>query len=190
MLAGSIRDAVENFVEKNKSVERLVIHFYKRMSRKDLKPILEVLYSLNLGDIPVIVVTVNKTESRDLVIFDKACPSNNMIPNSGTFVNIGRNQFLLCNNTRYGEAMPGSRDGYPFPVKLNIQSTDEKLLENTKLINDLIDQVYQFSRMYWTSVTQQNLPVTVKYPEMVAEKYPHFESNNIPDFGKENLWFL
>lgn len=190
MLAGSIRDAVENFVEKNNSVERLVIHFYKRMSRKDLKPILEVLYSLNLGDIPVIVVTVNKTESRDLVIFDKACPSNNMIPNSGTFVNIGRNQFLLCNNTRYGITMPGSRDGYPFPVKLNIQSTDEKLLENSKLINDLIDQVYQFSRMYWTSVTQQNLPVTVKYPEMVAEKYPHFESNNIPDFGKENLWFL
>jgi hypothetical protein len=190
MLAGSIRDAVENFVEKNNSVERLVIHFYKRMRSKDLKPILEVLYSLNLGDIPVIVVTVNKTEFRDLVIFDKACPSNNMIPNSGTFVNIGRNQFLLCNNTRYGTTMPGTRDGYPFPVKLNIQSTDEKLLENAKLINDLIDQVYQFSRMYWTSVTQQNLPVTVKYPEMVAEKYPHFESNNIPDFGKENLWFL
>ena len=189
MLAGSIRDAVETFVEKNNSVERLVIHFYKRMSRKDLKPIVEVLHSLNL-DIPVIVITVNKTESRDLVIFDKACPSNNMIPNSGTFVNIGRNQFLLCNNTRYGDAMPGSRDGYPFPVKLNIQSTDEKILENKKLISDLIDQVYQFSRMYWTSVTQQNLPVTVKYPEMVAEKYPHFESNNIPDFGKENLWFL
>ncbi|MEI6122706.1 MAG: Piwi domain-containing protein [Bacteroidota bacterium] len=189
MLAGSIRDAVETFVEQNNTVKRLVIHFYKRMSRKDLKPILQVLHSLNL-DIPVIVININKTESRDLVIFDKACPSNNMIPNSGTFVNIGRNQFLLCNNTRYGDAMPGSRDGYPFPVKLHIKSTDEKLLEDNKLINDLIDQVYQFSRMYWTSVTQQNLPVTVKYPEMVAEKYPHFESNNIPDFGKENLWFL
>ena len=86
--------------------------------------------------------------------------------------------------------MPGSRDGYSFLLKLNNQSTDEKLLENSKLINDLIDQVYQFSRMYWTSVTQQNLTVTIKYPEMIAEKYPHFESNNIPDFGKENLWFL
>jgi hypothetical protein len=112
-----------------------------------------------------------------------------MIPNCSTFVNIGRNQFLLCNNTRYGDAMHGSRDGYPFPVKINIKSTDEKLLENAKLFNDLIEQVYHFSRMYRTSVTQQNLPVTVKYPEMVAEKYPHFESNNIPDFGKENLWF-
>ena len=131
------------------------------------------MYSLNLGDIPVIEGTVNKTESRDLVIFDKAYPSNNMIPNSGTFVNICRNQFLLCNNTRYGTTIPGSRNGYPFPVKLDIQLTDEILLDNAKLINDLIDQVYKFSRRYWTSVTQQNLPVTVKYPEMVSEKYPH-----------------
>ncbi|MDD4215315.1 MAG: hypothetical protein PHR81_10930, partial [Bacteroidales bacterium] len=51
MLAGSIRDAVETFVEQNNTIERLVIHFYKRMSRKDLKPILRVLYSLKL-DIP------------------------------------------------------------------------------------------------------------------------------------------
>jgi hypothetical protein len=64
------------------------------------------------------------------------------------------------------------------------------VLENSKLINDLIDQVYQFSRMYWTSVTQQNLPVTIKYLEMVAEKYPHFERNNISDIGKESLWFI
>ncbi len=189
MLAGSIREAVENFVEKNNKVERLVIHFYKRMSREDLKPITEVLRSLNLN-IPVIVININKTESRDLVVFDTQCPSNAMIPISGTFISIGRNQFLLCNNTRYNDIIPRSREGFPFPVKLSIQSTDDKLLENEKLIRNLIDQVYQFSRMYWTSVTQQNLPVTVKYPEMVAEKYPHFESTNLPDFGKENLWFL
>ncbi|MFZ4799288.1 MAG: Piwi domain-containing protein [Bacteroidia bacterium] len=189
MLAGSIREAVENFVEKNNKVERLVIHFYKRMSSEDLKPITEVLRSLNL-DIPVIVININKTESRDFVVFDTQCPFNAMIPVSGTYINVGRNQFLLCNNTRYNDIIPRAREGFPFPVKLNIQSTDEKLLENEKLIRNLIDQVYQFSRMYWTSVTQQNLPVTVKYPEMVAEKYPHFESTNLPDFGKENLWFL
>ncbi len=189
MLAGSIREAVEDFVLKNNTVERLVIHFYKRMSQEDLEPIKLVLRSLNL-DIPVIVININKTESRDFVVFDTNCPSNGMIPISGTFIDVGRNQFLLCNNTRYGDTIPRSREGFPFPVKLSIQSTDKKLLEDNNLIQNLIDQVYQFSRMYWTSVTQQNLPVTVKYPEMVAEKYPHFESSNLPDFGKENLWFL
>ena len=53
-----------------------------------------------------------------------------------------------------------------------------------------IDQVYQFSRMYWKSTNQQILPVTIKYPEMVAEIYPYFQHDKLPDFGKENLWFL
>jgi hypothetical protein len=57
-------------------------------------------------------------------------------------------------------------------------------------VKKLIDQVYQFSRMYWKSVSQQNLPVTTKYPEMVAEIYPHFEGGRLYDFGKKNLWFL
>ncbi|MHB1922751.1 MAG: hypothetical protein ACYCOO_11000 [Chitinophagaceae bacterium] len=45
---------------------------------------------------------------------------------------------------------------------------------------ELIDQVYEFSRMYWKSIIQQNLPVTTKYPEMGAEIFLHFEHNNLP----------
>jgi hypothetical protein len=44
--------------------------------------------------------------------------------------------------------------------------------------------------MYWKSVRQQNLPVTIKYPEMVAQIAPHFDGDDIPAYGKENLWFL
>ncbi len=40
------------------------------------------------------------------------------------------------------------------------------------------------------SVRQQNLPVTIKYPEMVAQIAPYFEGDDIPDYGKNNLWFL
>lgn len=40
------------------------------------------------------------------------------------------------------------------------------------------------------SVKQQNLHVTIKYPEMVAGIFPHFEGNGIPTFRKDNLWFL
>jgi len=51
-------------------------------------------------------------------------------------------------------------------------------------------RIYQIVRMYWKSVRQQNLPVTIKYPEMVAEIFSNFEGNEIPTFGKDNLWFL
>ena len=54
----------------------------------------------------------------------------------------------------------------------------------------LTNRVYQFSRLYWKSVRQQNLPVTIKYPEMVAQIAPHFDGADIPQYGKDNLWFL
>ena len=70
------------------------------------------------------------------------------------------------------------------------RTKQEELVEDVEVVRELIDQVYQFSRMYWKSISQQNLPVTTKYPEMVAEIYPHFQEDNLPDFGKSNLWFL
>jgi hypothetical protein len=157
------------------------------MSRKELEPIETQLRELGL-DIPVIIITVNKTESKDLVLFDTNC--NDLIPVSGTFISIGNNQFLLCNNTRYGNSAKEKIESFPFPIRLKISSTKPELLDEETTIKDLIDQVYQFSRMYWKSVRQQNLPVTLKYPEMVAEIFPHFENKSIPTFGRDNLWFL
>jgi hypothetical protein len=33
----------------------------------------------------------------------------------------------------------------------------------------------------------KTLPVTIKYPEFVAEMFLHFEGHEIPTFGKDNL---
>ena len=187
-LAGSIINQVKEFVAVNSNMDRLVIHFYKNMSYKELKPIEDGLNDLGL-DIPVFIVSINKTESNDIVAFDNNW--NDLMPLSGLFINIGNNHFLLFNNTRYSlNSKFNSNDGYPFPIKLKIRCTDEELIKDYKIIKELIDQVYQFSRMYWKSLRQQNLPVTIKYPEMVAEMFPYFEGHEIPEFGKDNLWFL
>lgn len=74
-------------------------------------------------------------------------------------------------------------------MKLSIKSSKPKEL-TMGVMGQLIDQVYQFSRMYWKSISQQNLPVTTIYPEMVAEIFPHFERDDLPEFAKKNLWFL
>ena len=161
------------------------IHFYKKISRKDLEPIYKVLHNYN-WNIPVIVISINKTLSRDYVAFDMS--SDNLMPQSGSIIPIGRSQYLLFNNTRYSKNEKVS--DYPFPIKLTFSASDEELLGDKLMIKELIDQVYQFSRMYWKSVRQQNLPVTIKYPEMVAEIYPFFKNDNLPPFGQKNLWFL
>jgi len=186
-LAGSIGTAVENFYKANNNPERLIIHFYKTMSDDEIKPIKKILRELDI-DIPIIIISINKTESKDIVLFDM--DYNDRMPLSGTYVPIGNNKYLLCNNTRYSEKPDKRPESFPFPIKLHIQSTDKTIFSKSEEIKKLIDQTYQFSRMYWKSTRQQNLPVTIKYPEMVAEIFPHFESETIPPFGQNNLWFL
>jgi hypothetical protein len=186
ILAGSIHNAVKKFTQVNTDPQRLIIHFYKTMGDKEIKPILNKLKQLGL-DIPVFIVTINKTESRDIIAWDNDW--ENFMPLSGKFVKIGYNNFLLFNNTRYQDNIHSKSEGYPFPVKLKFTSIPEEALDG-KAIRELIDQIYQFSRMYWKSVKQQHLPVTIKYPEMVAEIFPHFEDYDLPEFGKDKLWFL
>ncbi|TVZ51366.1 Piwi domain-containing protein [Dokdonia sp. Hel_I_53] len=186
-LAGSIIKSVKDYAALNPDIKRLVIHFYKTMSQDELQPIEDGLKRLGLG-IPVFIVSINKTESSDIVAFDLGW--KDLMPLSGTYINIGYNKFLLFNNTRYSNNQFNFYDGFPFPIKLKIYCTQKELVDDIKTVRELIDQVYQFSRMYWKSVRQQNLPVTIKYPEMVAEMLPHFDGNEIPEFGKDNLWFL
>lgn len=186
-LAGSIIKAVKDYVNINSQIRRLVIHFYKSMSREEIEPIEQGIKELDL-EIPVFIVSINKTESSDIVGFDLSW--KDLMPISGTFIKLGHNRFLLFNNTRYSKTEFNYSDGFSFPIKLKIECTEPELVNDYVTVKDLIDQVYQFSRMYWKSVRQQNLPVTIKYPEMVAEMLPYFEGNEIPEFGKDNLWFL
>ena len=200
-LIGSIHLQILNYSSVNNKPDRIIIHYYKKMSlAREFHRIEEMLHNLKL-DIPVYVVTINKTESEDLVVFDGNSTFQDkqkgivqsLMPLSGRWVNLGQNpdgyRFLLCNNTRYDGQSFNKMDGFPFPVKLNIACPNRNNKIDTPTINQLIDQVYQFSRIYWKSVRQQGLPVTIKYPEMIAEIMPHFEDRTIY-IENDCLWFL
>jgi hypothetical protein len=194
LLAGLIKDAVAQYHSQNRKASRIIIHFYKIMSNKELTPIIKTLNSLRY-DIPVIIVTVNKTTSNNFIMFDQ--DYEHLMPYSGSYISVGYNNYILFNNTRYrpeGNEVNGYSNGkvksFPLPIKLHFRSTDPSILADKEQLRQLMDQLYQFSRMYWKSVTQQNLPVTVNYPAMIAEMYPHFQGSKIPEFGKTNLWFL
>lgn len=190
-LVGAIQMAILRYAAVNSRPERIIIHYYKKLSRKwEFRPIEDMLHQLKL-DVPVYVVTINKTESEDVVVF---APSfNGLMPYSGTWVNLGPSKeghrYLLCNNTRYENARFNVMDGFPFPIKLTITCPNRHDEIETPVIQQLIDQVYQFSRIYWKSVKQQGLPVTIKYPEMIAEIMPHFTDKTV--YTENNcLWFL
>ena len=187
-LSVSTRLALLDFRKKNPEAKRMIIHFYKLMNKKELNLVLNMLYELKV-DIPVIILTINKAVSKNILAFDIAAPKT-LMPITGTYVQIAERQYLLYNNTRYNNSSFVKESKYQFPVKIKMTSTQLELLEDPELVDLLIDQVYQFSRMYWKSVAQQNMPVTILYPQMVAEIFPYFKTPVLHDFGKEHLWFL
>ena len=190
-LAGAISDAIYKFVNIEQDPDKVVIHFYKEMNDRELQPILKMMEALKL-QCPLFILNINKTFSKDLIAFDTQWHGK-LMPKSGTFINISNKEknYLLFNNSRYND-QPGypSAESYPFPIKIKITSPTPQALQDTKIIKSLLEQVYQFSRLYWKSLRQQNVPITIKYPEMVAEIAPNFEGKVIPPYGKDKLWFL
>jgi hypothetical protein len=184
-IAGSAEAALMAYRKSNPDVKRLVIHFYQKIGRKQLKPIEDMLRRLKF-DIPVIVVSINKTYSESQLAFDEAF--HEKMPLNGSYVKIGRQEYLFCNNER--ENNDSNLKTLPMPIKIGLQSSHEGLLDDPELIERLMRQVYEFSFMHWRSVNQQNLPVTVTYPEMLARIFPWFDSDTLSDEGRRSLFFL
>lgn len=185
-LAGSITKKIRKFTSQYEA-DKVVIHFFKDMSRKEIAPIKEGMRKLDLN-VPLYILNINKTDAQDLIAYDLGW--HNLMPKSGTFIRIGYNKFLLFNNARYNnDNKYPIAEGFPFPIKIGITSPDEDAFEDLEIIEELLTQVYQFSRLYWESLRQQNVPVTIKYPEMVAQLAPKFKAP-IPKDAKDKLWFL
>ncbi len=170
-------------------ISRLVIHYYKAFSRREVEKVEGILSRLNI-DVPYVVLTVNQTRTSDTICFDKNY--RELMPMSGTIVQIGKlEEYLLFNNTRYNE-YPSTRVDFSYPVKVRISHTKHVDTQNTETVKELIDEVYQFSRMYWRSVRQKSSPVTIEYPRLIADMISQFEKKSLPNnpIASQSLWFI
>lgn len=153
--------------------------------------------------IPVYLVRINKTMRSEEMGID--LNRNDRLPVSGTYIHLGRDRYLLFNNTRLNPEDPDAKK-QPFPVKLSMREiwskekkeqleklpSEERELEylDPETVNQLMVQVVRFSNMYWKSISPQPLPVTIRFPELLARLVPYFDSKSLPHFGRKNLFFL
>lgn len=185
-LGTSLKKALWQFCKEYQKPDRLIIHYYKKLRREEGEQI-EMMLKQNDLQCPVYVVNMVTAVNDDLIAFDVS--KSDFMPASGTYVHLRDTQFLLYNNERYSDY--GKAD-ILFPIKLTITSANTNtggILTKEDTI-DIITQVYQFCRLYWKSVKMQNVPITIAYPELVAEYVPHFNDEDLPEFGKHNLWML
>ena len=185
-LGTSLKKALWQFCKEYQKPDRLIIHYYKKLRREEGEQI-EMMLKQNGLQCPVYVVNMVTAVNDDLIAFDAS--KSDYMPASGTYIHLRDTQFLLYNNERYSD---NGKADILFPIKLTITSANTNtggILTKEDTI-DIITQVYQFCRLYWKSVKMQNVPITIAYPELVAEYVPHFNDEDLPEFGKHNLWML
>ena len=196
-LVSKIYQAIDRFAQNKDGVipKRIIIHCYKRISKDDWRPI-EKMLKHEFGEsikIPVIIINIGKNESKDIWGYDTNCPD--LMPLSGTHLKVSNDSYLLYNNSKLSQT--GWKDDttgkkYLFPIKLNFDFRNCAEFNKEETIKELITQVYQLSRIYWKTVDQQNLPITILYPSLLAEFLPYFHGENLPnkDFSTKTLWFI
>ncbi len=185
----SIKSYIDSPKNEDSSISKLVIHYYKEFSGDERDELDRVLKNLDLN-IPYVVLTINDNRAKDFICFDPNFKG--LMPISGTIVQLQKHrEYLLFNNTRYKE-YPTTKIDYSFPVKIRISGHKHFDINSNEVIKDLIDEVYQFSRMYWRSVRQKSNPVTVEYSKIIAKMVAHFENNQLPETetAHKTLWFI
>lgn len=186
-LQSDLKKSIWNFCDDYGKPDRLIIHYYKKkLKREESEQIENMLHQCDI-DCPIYVVNVVTASNGDLIAFDTT--QYDKMPMSGTYIHLRNNEYLLYNNERY--ATNGKADKL-YPIKLTISNGSNNDPNNLdgKVVREIITQVYQFCRLYWKSVKMQNVPITIAYPELVAKYVPHFSQEELPEFGRKNLWML
>jgi hypothetical protein len=179
--------SINEYKQKNNeaSVNKIVIHYYKTLSNEENKKINETIKNSLGPEFSFAIVEINDTKTTVDLCFDLNYES--LMPQSGTYIRLRRNEYLLFNNLRYWEKPINPINQEEYPVKLRIYDP-----LNSFDHNELISQVYEFSRLYWKSLKQKAQPVTTIYSKLIAEYIAHFENNSLPDneISKSTVWFI
>jgi len=183
---GQLYKAILNYKAKNKGIQRIVIHYYKELNKKEFRQVEELIDKFSL-DIPVIVVRINSTFRHKELIVDASHKYH--LPMNATYYHLQYHDYLLYINEREGEEMQEvKKAGYP--LKVSLQSNRAGLFEDKVLVQHLMQQLYDFSLLHWRSINQPRLPVTIAYPQYLARIFPHFKAEVLQDIGRTSLWFL
>ena len=187
-LANNIISSVSKYRKQtNESPRRIIIHYYKAPNQKEFIAISDAIKKFKY-DIPFLFVEINDSKAKDLIAFDLT--NEYSMPISGTCWEIRKDEeYILFNNTRYGDDAGKYKDEYPIKIKLYFS---EMIKPTDEIIKETLAQVYEFSRIYWKSLKQQCKPVTIIYSDLIAKYAANFQGNKVPDsdIAKTTPWYL
>lgn len=177
--------AINEYKNSSKQTnKKIVIHFYKSIRNVEANFLENEIKNRLSPDASFAVVEINDSKTTTDLCFDLKYPP--LMPQSGTYVKLKPNEYLLFNNLRYWDKPINPINQEELPIKLRIYDP-----YNNFDHNELISQVYEFSRMYWKSLKQKAQPVTTIYSKLIAE-YTYEFGGTIPknEVARKRVWFI
>jgi hypothetical protein len=179
-----LKNSIQQYIESNTEIYRLIIHYYKPNNNKETKRIEKLLYDELKLNIPYAIIEINDTKTQSDICFD--VDYNMGMPISGTYIKVGRDEYLLFNNTRHIEK-PLTMVTDELPIKIKIHFADNSGFSH----NELISQIYEFSRLIWKGLKQRSQPATTIYAKLIANFSAHL-GGVIPsnELTTHTPWFI
>ncbi len=174
-LTNSINNLIEQKGLQNSDPIRLIFHLSKEAGKKyELKAIENTLVKFKDYDIQFGIVHLSY--NHNLRIF---LNGGNDIPQRGTFIQISTFQTLLH---------LGKGTKVPILVRLDQRSTYKDIFDASK-------QVLYFCHLCYRNFRPANVPVTIKYPSLMAKlsdelsQVPKWDTNQLNNI-QDKLWFI
>ena len=183
----NLKESIEQYLEEtDEKHNRLVIHYYKPVSARELERISNLIRNQFKLNIPFAVVEVNDSKTNSEICFD--LDYKMLMPQSGTYVRIKPHEFLLFNNERYWDKPKKPIRNEEYPLKIRLYNYDQ----GGFTYHELISQVYEFSRLHWKGLKQKSNPVTTDYAKEIARFIANFDKNKIPKnkVSQKTVWFI
>ena len=183
----NLKKSIEQYLEEtDEKHKRLVIHYYKPVSARELKRISNLIRNQFKLNIPFAIVEINDSKTNSEICFD--LDYKMLMPQSGTYVRIKPHEFLLFNNERYWDKPKKPIRNEEYPLKIRLYNYDQ----GGFTYHELISQVYEFSRLHWKGLKQKSNPVTTDYAKEIARFIANFDENKIPKnkISQKTVWFI
>jgi hypothetical protein len=182
-LVSLFEKAIVQYREHNPDIKRIVIHYYKQISARELDPLENLLQQMELN-IPLIVIRINRTSENTYLIADHASPDS--LPVNGSYYSLGKGEYMLYLNERQNNlsAVKAAPEGLRLGIYSSVGTVDDALA------GELLQQVYDACFLNWRSVRPGHIPATIKYPSLLASYVAYFKGQQLLDEGRKSLWVL
>jgi hypothetical protein len=182
-LVSTFQKALSQYRKEYPDISRIVVHYYKDIRSREYDQMGEILRRLKMN-IPLIVLRINRTHENSYLLCDNSTASK--LPLNGTYLDLGNGEYLFYINQRSTETSLVKKA--PEGIRVGIRCFNGTLHED--LVQDLLQQLYDYCFMNWRSVRTSRIPATVKYPSLLASYVAYFKSSQLPEEGRRRLWVL